>query len=650
MRSFAVKAGVLACLLLVCSVGSSIASEVDRLFWERRWDELPAMVSSDISDREMSLIANGLWTQGKWADALTIIESLKDRYPAKVAPYGSMLYVLGLERTGRIKEAYDSALSLYLSSPPEDLVYYVCYSLSRLTTNDEERRKWLRRMVESTDDGTLKAQTLEQLMLFPDPSLADASAMLKIRALNDKALALFKKAPASRERSYRLGYAAYLKGRDDEAIKYLSKVPLSGPFAQSSLYYRSMSLYRLKRYGEALPLLSRLIFMDGSDFIARGTKRISLIGERGHREEALKILYRASRELPGEGALTASSSYASLLSGDERVKEQDRIIKNHPGSKAASSILWERAWNRWDDGDYRGALELFRKASDGRASGLAEHLYWAGRCLEKLGEVKKAKGTFDELVKNHPLSVYSFMAVPDHALSFDDQGKTLRRVENELERWGFALHSKMLRSNSSDPNERYNGAWLASWMGQEDEAYRAARPLAPFTVGGKGFPVDLVRFLHPRPFASDVGSAAARFSVEPEVVWSIMKQESAFNSSAVSWVGASGLMQLMPGTAKWEAETLKIGSYDVFSVRDNVTLGTAHISRLIRTYPRLEWALAAYNAGGGNVNKWNRNSGKKPLDLWMEGIPFTETRGYVKNVLGNLFVYKQLYGHKGESK
>lgn len=650
MRRFIVKTFVSAFLFATLFAGSGFASEVDRLFWERRWDDLASLASEDLSDREKSVIANGLWTQQKWPEALAIMESLKGSYPAEVAPYGAMLHVLGLERTGNLKEAYGSALALYKSSPPEDLTYYVCYSLARLTSNSEERRKWLRRMIGATDDGTLKAQTLEQLMDFPDPSLSDASAMLKIRAFNEKALALFRKAPASRERSYRLGYAAYLKGKDGEAIKYLSQVPLSGYFAESALYYRSMSLYRLKKYGEALPLLSRLIFMEGSDFIVRGTKRISLIAVRGHGEEAKKILYRASRELTGEGALTASASYASILTGEDKVKEEDRLLKNHPGSKAASAILWDRAWDRWNSGDYKGALGFFRRASEGRSGGFPEHLYWAGRCLEKTGEGEKAKETFRLLTENHPISVYAFIADPDHSLVFDEAQKSLNRTETELERWGFAVHSKMKRIDSSDPNERYNGAWLANWMGQEEEAYRAARPLASMTVGGKGFPRALACFLHPRPFRADVEAIAEKFSVEPEIVWSIMKQESAFNPSAVSWVGASGLMQLMPGTAKWEAETMKMGKYDVFTVRDNIMLGTAHISRLMKTYPRLEWSLAAYNAGGGNVNKWNKKSGEKPLDLWMEGIPFTETRGYVKRVMGNLFVYRQLYGSEGGVK
>ncbi len=638
--------------LAMMMIGSSVvlsggpaleASEVDSLFWSRDWDGLASLASGDLSERELSLVANGLWFQKRWMDSLAVMDRIKDSYPKAIKPYGEMIYVLGLERTGREKDAYDAALALYLSSPPGDLRYYVCYSLSRLTGNREERRKWLRRMAEATEDNTLRTQALENLMEFPDPSLSDAHALLKVRPTDARALAVLKGAPSSRERSYRLGYAAYLGGRDGEAVRLLSQVPMTGPFAQSALYYRSMSLYRLKKYGEALPLLSRLVFMENSDFISRGTRRISLIAGKGHRAEALKILYRASRELPGEGAVVASASYAGLLEGEERVREQDRILKTYPGSKVASDILWQRAWERWDDGDFKGALPLFSRGSEGKASGLPEHLYWAGRCLERIGEGKKAKKTFEVLVKNHPLSVYSFLASPDHSPTFTEGVGSLSRRETELERWGFVVHSKMIRAGSSDPMERYNGAWLARWMEQEDEAYRAARPLEPYLVSSGDVSLEIARFLYPRPFEREVSEATGRFGVEPYLVWAIMKQESAFNPAAVSWVGASGLMQLMPGTAKWEADTLKIGKYDVFSVGDNVILGTAHISRLTKTYPRLEWAVAAYNAGGGNVNKWNRNSGKKPLDLWMEDVPFSETRGYVKNVMGNLFAYRCIY-------
>ncbi len=67
-------------------------------------------------------------------------------------------------------------------------------------------------------------------------------------------------------------------------------------------------------------------------------------------------------------------------------------------------------------------------------------------------------------------------------------------------------------------------------------------------------------------------------------------------------------------------------------------------------YPHLEWVAAAYNAGGGNVNKWNRERGDWEMDAWMEGVPFRETNGYVKNVMRNYAVYQKLYGKTDMSK
>ena len=73
-------------------------------------------------------------------------------------------------------------------------------------------------------------------------------------------------------------------------------------------------------------------------------------------------------------------------------------------------------------------------------------------------------------------------------------------------------------------------------------------------------------------------------------------------------------------------------------------MGTSHIGGLIARFERLDWAVSAYNAGGGNVNKWNAERGDWEQDAWMESVPFRETNDYVKKVLGNYEVYKKLYG------
>ncbi|WP_190295552.1 lytic transglycosylase domain-containing protein [Psychrobacter sp. YGAH215] len=121
---------------------------------------------------------------------------------------------------------------------------------------------------------------------------------------------------------------------------------------------------------------------------------------------------------------------------------------------------------------------------------------------------------------------------------------------------------------------------------------------------------------------------ANKYDVSPALIRAIIRQESNFNTLAVSPKGARGLMQVLPSTAK------NYGSYDLFLPHHNVEVGSRHFSRLMKKYKQLPLALAAYNAGEGNVSKYN-------------GIPpFLETQKYVLNVLKsyNAGLDKQIYG------
>jgi soluble lytic murein transglycosylase len=146
---------------------------------------------------------------------------------------------------------------------------------------------------------------------------------------------------------------------------------------------------------------------------------------------------------------------------------------------------------------------------------------------------------------------------------------------------------------------------------------------------------------------AQVAAACKKYGVEDNFVWAIMRQESAFRPDAVSHAGASGLMQLMPGTAKDEAKRIGLQKYDICDVTDNVNMGTAHLERLGRSFARVDWIMAAYNAGAGNARKWLAD-GKQDLtpDLWIEQVRFDETCDYVRKVSGNLEVYRMLYGAK----
>jgi len=136
--------------------------------------------------------------------------------------------------------------------------------------------------------------------------------------------------------------------------------------------------------------------------------------------------------------------------------------------------------------------------------------------------------------------------------------------------------------------------------------------------------------------------------IEMALVHAIIRQESEFNGAARSPVGAQGLMQMMPGTAKITAKKYgqRYSRKRLYNPSYNLMLGTAHIGDLIHRFSgSYIMLIAAYNAGGGRVNQWNKKFGDPrtgaidPID-WVESIPFNETRNYVKRVMENVHVYR----------
>lgn len=134
--------------------------------------------------------------------------------------------------------------------------------------------------------------------------------------------------------------------------------------------------------------------------------------------------------------------------------------------------------------------------------------------------------------------------------------------------------------------------------------------------------------------------------VDPLLIFAIIKTESNFKEDSVSLSNAKGLMQLMDSTANELAEKLNMDeNYDIFNAQTNIELGTNYMNTLLTYYNNnLHLALAAYNAGIGNVNKWIENGTIKKDGSDIENIPFKETRNYVRKVMRDYRIYSELYG------
>ncbi len=202
------------------------------------------------------------------------------------------------------------------------------------------------------------------------------------------------------------------------------------------------------------------------------------------------------------------------------------------------------------------------------------------------------------------------------------------------------LLSRELARAASDPDGQVALAFATIAAGHPRAALRVGYARNAADAPG------LLRLRYPLGFIADVDVAAASGGVglDPLLVAALIRQESRFDERGRSRAGALGLMQLMPATARREARVMG-RSYDgaasLLDPRVNVAIGTHHLSGLVARYDDVLRPIAAYNAGKDAVDRWG-SPHAEPW-IWIETIPYIETRGYVRSVLGHYLAYLDLY-------
>jgi soluble lytic murein transglycosylase len=309
----------------------------------------------------------------------------------------------------------------------------------------------------------------------------------------------------------------------------------------------------------------------------------------------------------------------------------------------ARAALWSKAWDVATKSI--AAMSLSSRQS-------ARWRYWLARITELQGESAQAQGLYAAVLADD--NYYSAMAaahlsrpVVPHPQPIPVQPGVLSRVEHlpSMERARELFLCGMRSEALAEWHEGYESLYedgrtqavrLAATWGWYEQAVQVAATQHIYN--------DYV-LLYPRPYDAEVNAAAQAAQLTPEMVYAVMRQESLYRVDAVSSAGARGLMQLQPSTAQRAARYSKRATpsvEDLFVPSVNTSLGAARLRMLLDQFEgQTPLALAGYNAGANAVMRWLP---QQPVDadIWIENIPYNETRGYVQRVLWHSLMFTWL--------
>lgn len=374
-----------------------------------------------------------------------------------------------------------------------------------------------------------------------------------------------------------------------------------------------------------------------------------------------------------------------------------RVINEYPGSRAATRALYFLGDLAQDNGRHEDAVRYFKQAAargeyGGSEVGLAamrlgtlqyrqknfdaalktfesrprgeQTTFWLAQTLKAQGKNEEARALLAKVEAGASLTYYDVRAAQLLERDFlrdlprgpAAPATTDARVTRGIERWtllrnigwneaaAFEL-GRLKRDVATNNAALYTIAEQLIARGHANAGIHTGRELRE---KGEAWNRRLLRILYPMPYQETIEREARRHGLDPFFVAALMRQESWFNPNAVSGAGAVGLMQVVPATGRQLARGENIGRVTAQTLTDpeiNIRLGTKFLADLMRTWQsRDDAVLAAYNAGPTRMARWRSFPEFADRDLFVERIPFEETRDYVRIVRVNTGIYHALYG------
>lgn len=404
---------------------------------------------------------------------------------------------------------------------------------------------------------------------------------------------------------------------------------------------------------EALLIAGRAQYRDGRETRAQATLANAIERVNGSGPVAAEALFVLGDIAHDDGRATAAREFYR------------RAAAADPASPRGHEAAVRYGALHYLAGDAAAAASAFSE-TPGSGTRRQRLDFWAALSHRATGDSTTAQRLLDGVLRLNPLSYYGMRAAellsaptPDIAIATPDDEQTPLRVRNALLRYDLLTELGLADAASYelDRLQELYAQQSGVLYGMAEALHQRGEHLRAVLIGraiernlessGRRPDARLLRIINPFPFRDLIEREAKRHDLDPYFVVALMRQESLFNPKAKSGPGAVGLMQVMPRTGKAVAARLGIRNFREEMLTDpetNIRIGTAILADHLRSYGgRVEDVLIAYNAGAGRLGRWRTFPERSDRDLFIERIPYDETRDYVRIVRTNTYLYRTLY-------
>ena len=360
---------------------------------------------------------------------------------------------------------------------------------------------------------------------------------------------------------------------------------------------------------------------------------------------------------------------AKLVSGEEKSRLNRLIFTQHSDGQYAGDAVANLFWAAYKRGDYQEAKMLgnIHARDYANTNSAPKVLFWTAKIAAKEGRKNDARALYQRVVSKYPDSYYAYRANKSlaHGQSESWRTRTTHKLPEKTLFTEFpAKYTKVTDDNLSvidtilklndfkliqeiDENNKALLSWIKYKEGEYTTSAVLARDFIDSLEQKPDFEDSLYKLAYPLHYQDIVNNTSRLYKLDPYLVISIIREESYFNPNARSIAGATGLMQIMPSTARYITNQKGIpynGVSSLYKPATNINIGCSYLNYVKSTLHNDDLlVVASYNGGPNAVENWKNNLDYSNFDEFVENIPYPETAEYIKKVFRSYWVYTNVY-------